>query len=100
MAFTSVGRCSPELCRECRSMFLTIESARLPCWTTRSRLPRSVSVISPIAALSGELLDELARQRREIIHEVERVLDLVRDARRQLPERRELLGLHKPILRS
>ena len=29
----STGRCSPEPSRECSSMFLTIESARLPCCT-------------------------------------------------------------------
>ena len=31
-------------------MFLTMESARLPCCTTLSRLPRSVSVNSSISA--------------------------------------------------
>ena len=33
-------------------MFLTIASARLPCCTILSRLPRNVSVISPISARS------------------------------------------------
>src|SRR5262249_5851578 len=49
-ALISTTRCSPEPSRECSSMFLTIASARLPCCTTLSRLPRSVSVNSVISA--------------------------------------------------
>src|SRR5215472_2358595 len=45
----STGRCSPEPSRECKSMFLTMESARLPCCTIFSRLPRSVSISSVIS---------------------------------------------------
>jgi len=37
---------SPVPSRECSSMFLTMESARLPCWTTFSRLSLSVLVSS------------------------------------------------------
>src|SRR5262249_42213026 len=49
-ALISTTRCSPEPSRECSSMFLTMASARLPCCTILSRLPRNVcisSVISP-----------------------------------------------------
>ena len=35
--------------RECSSMFLTMASARLPCCTILSRLPRNVSVSSAIS---------------------------------------------------
>ena len=81
--------------RECSSMFLTIASARLPCCTTLSRLPCSVSSVSVISAriLSSsvraaegfpQFVDQLDRDRREIVDEVERVLDLVRDASGQL----------------
>ena len=47
-----------------------------------------------------QFVDQLGRQRREIIDEVERVLDLVRDAGRKLAERGELLRLHQAVLRS
>ena len=50
MALMSAGRCSPEPSRECSSMFLTIESARLPCCTTFSRLPLSMCVSSSISS--------------------------------------------------
>ena len=46
----STGRCSPEPSRECSSMFLTIEWARLPCCTILSRLSRNVSASSVISA--------------------------------------------------
>src|SRR6516162_6566555 len=45
----STSRCSPDPSRECSSMFLTIESARLPCCMTLSRLSRRVFVSSPIS---------------------------------------------------
>ena len=47
----------------------------------------------------GELVDQLARQRREIVDEIERVLDLVGDAGGELAERGELLRLDQPVLR-
>ena len=40
------------------------------------------------------------RDRREIVDEIERVLDLVSDTGGQLAERGELLGLHQAILRG
>src|SRR3984893_14488814 len=46
----STRRCSPEPWRECRSIFLTMASARSPCCTTFCRFPRSVSVSSPNSA--------------------------------------------------
>ena len=47
--------------RECSSMFLTIASARLPCWTTLSRLPRRVSVISLMSERSLFVEDAVKR---------------------------------------
>ena len=88
-------------------------SARLPCWTIFSRLPFSVAVSSSIsvrrsaatASLSGATAafsssSRSTRQLGEIVDEVERVLDLVRDAGGELAERRHLLRLHQPVLRA
>ena len=47
-----------------------------------------------------QLVDQFRRQRREIVDEVERVLDLVRDAGGELAERSKLLGLHQAVLRG
>ena len=47
-----------------------------------------------------QLVDQFRRQRREVVDEIERVLDLVRDAGGELAERSELFGLHQPILRG
>ena len=52
----STGRCSPEPWRECSSMFLTIESARLPCCTTLSRLP--CSIVDQLVDLGAALVVE------------------------------------------
>ena len=87
-------------------MFLTIESARLPCCTTFSRLPASdlhqlrrlLLVLRAPSERVLQLVNEFDRQGREIVHEVERVFDLVRDAGGQLTERGELLGLDQPLL--
>src|SRR5829696_2285527 len=45
-----------------------------------------------------ELIDELQRQGREVVHEIERVFDFMRDPSSQLTERRKLLRLDEPIL--
>ena len=45
-----------------------------------------------------QFVDEFDRDGREIVDEIERVLDLVRDAGGQLAERGELLGLHQAVL--
>ena len=45
------------------------------------------------------LLDQLGRQRREIIDEIKRVLDLMGDAGGELSQRRHLLGLDQVRLR-
>ena len=47
-----------------------------------------------------QFVDELNRYRREIVDEIERVLDLVRDASGQLTERGELLRLDQAVLGS
>ena len=47
----------------------------------------------------GKLADQLARQGRKIVDEVERVLDLVGDAGGELAERGELLRLDQAVLR-
>ena len=45
-----------------------------------------------------QFLQQFARQLGKVVDEVERVLDLVRDAGGQLPERSHLLGLNQPVL--
>ena len=47
-----------------------------------------------------QFVDQLGRQRGEIVDEIERVLDLVGDAGGELAERGQLLGLHQPVLRG
>ena len=92
-------------------MFLTMASARLPCCTILSRLSRSVFV--SLADLGARLVvelhsvkrlpqfvDQFGRDSREIVDEIERVLDLVRDAGGELTERGKLLRLHQAILRG
>ena len=97
-ALTSTGRCSPDPSRECSSMFLTMASARLPCCTILSRLSRNVfvsSAISPrvlVIEVYGaesllQFIDQLHRDTREIVDEIERVFDLVRDTGGELAER-------------
>ena len=87
-------------------MLLTMPSARLPCSAIFSRLPVSISIdFVDIGALvlveRGDrrrrgllqLVEQLDREAGEVVDEVERVLDLVRDAGGQLAERGHLLGL-------
>ena len=89
---------------------MTIELARLPCWTTLSRLPPMAPINSSASRVGrvewrrrldrlGSSSDQLARQRREIVDEIERVLDFVRDAGGELAERGELLRLDEAVLR-
>ena len=91
-------------------MFLTIESARLPWLITLSRfasiMPINSSASSRLSLGERRLLQnaaqfvhQLARQRREIVDEIEWVLDLVGDAGGQLAERCEFLGLDETVLR-
>ena len=47
----------------------------------------------------AQFVEQFARKGREIVDEIQRVLDLVSDARGELAERGELLGLDQPILR-
>ena len=47
-----------------------------------------------------QFVDEFDRDGREIVDEIERVLDFVGDAGGQLAERGELLRLHQPVLRG
>src|SRR5215208_3727252 len=111
MALMSASRCSPEPARECSSMFFTIESARLPCWTTLSRLPQSNSVTSAICSFPCSVMDAdcmislssstSSRDRAaKLFTKLRRVFDLMRDAGGQLAERRELLCLNQPLLRG
>ena len=46
-----------------------------------------------------QFINQFARDRREIIDEIERVLDLVRDTGGELTERGELLRLDQAVLR-
>ena len=52
------------------------------------------------AKLLAQFVDEFDRHGREIIDEIERVLDLVSDTGGQLTERGELLRLDQTVLRS
>ena len=47
-----------------------------------------------------QFVDQFRRQRREIVDEIERVLDLMGDAGGELAERSQLLGLHQAVLRG
>ncbi len=47
-----------------------------------------------------QFVQQIDRQLGKIVDEVERVLDLVRDAGGELTERGHLLRLHQPILRA
>ena len=47
-----------------------------------------------------QLIQQIDRQIGEVVDEVERVLDLVRDAGGELAERGHLLRLHQPVLRA
>src|SRR5262245_27641378 len=46
-----------------------------------------------------QFIDQFGRDTREIVDEIERVLDLVRDTGSELAKQGEFLGLHKAILR-
>src|SRR5271169_4302522 len=59
----------------------------------------------PVVDLRGrqgflQLIDQLDRESREVVDEIERILDLVRDTGGQLAERGEFLGLNKAVLRG
>src|SRR5437868_6716590 len=45
-------------------------------------------------------VDQLGRYRREIVDEIQRVLDFVRDARSELAERSQLFSLYQAVLRG
>ena len=47
-----------------------------------------------------QFVNKLDRDGRKIVDEIERILDLVRDAGGQLSERGQLLGLHQAVLRG
>ena len=51
-------------------------------------------------AASSQLVEQLGRQPGEIVDEIERVLDLMRDPGGQLTERGQLLRLDQAVLRS
>src|SRR5215208_3600492 len=88
-------------------MFLTIESARLPCWTTFSRLPFSMWVSS---SSSARFLSSTATSLRaspssstNSWESVEKLLTKFSGfliSCGELPERGELLRLNKAILRG
>src|SRR5450755_3707969 len=92
-------------------MFLTIESARLPCCTTLSRLPCNISVISLTWACSlSPSLAPASASRNSSISSTEMAEKLLTKLSGfliscamlgcQLAERGELLGLHQAILRG
>ncbi len=86
-----------------------MESARLPCCADLVEVvAQGIGQLGDFAArlIVGrhpperllQFVDQLDRDAREVVHEIERVLDLVGDARRQLTKRGELLCLDKAIL--
>ncbi len=88
-----------------------MESARRPCCTTFCRLSfkRPVRLVDLVADVACErdrrerrvqLVGQFGGERGKIVDEVERVLDLVGDAGRELAERGQLLGLDQPVLRG
>ena len=92
-------------------MFLTMLSARLPCCgdLLQIALQRRGQVVDLGAQVVGDgefvrrhrvvqFVEQIDRQIGEIVDEVERVLDLVRDAGGELAERGHLLRLHQPVL--
>ena len=69
----------------------------------RKQLHNSAALLLVLRAPSRSLLqlvEELDRQRREIVDEVQRVLDFMRDPGGQLTKRGQLLGLDQPLLRG
>src|SRR5262245_56464435 len=91
-------------------MFLTMASARLPCCTTLSRLPRSVSINSVISLRLFSLTLTSARAScssvmssaeipEKLLTKLSGFLDLVRYARCELTKRGELLRLDQTVLR-
>ena len=76
-------------CRDCRR---SCRSVRRPPRVRRSRAARA-------RGTSREFVEQFARERREIVDEVQRVLDLVGDAGGELAERGEFFRLHEPVLR-
>src|ERR1700716_724958 len=110
-AFMSEGRCSPEPSRECSSMFLTIESARLPCWTIFSKLSFSVCVNSSTslrvlpsraAGVSRSFSSSIssAESAAKLLTKLSGFLISWAIPARKLPERGEFFRRHQPILRS
>ena len=69
----------------------------MPIRSSASRGRASSSGAGASASFSSS--EQLARQRREIVDEVQRVLDLVGDAGGELAERSELFRLDQPVLR-
>ena len=61
-------------------------------------LPALLVIEMHAAKRLAQFVDQFDRDRREIVDEVERIFDLVRDPRRQLAERGEFLGLHQTVL--
>ena len=64
--------------------------------TSCRTLPVSVTVLEQVVQFTGQF----SRHRREIVDEIERVLDLMRDPSGELAKRGELFGLHQAILRG
>ena len=91
-------------------MFLTMPSARLPCCDDffeivleqlgESSTSARILSIGAGASRFVQFVREFGGQRREVVDEVEGVLDFVRDAGGELTERGDFLGLHQAVLRA
>ena len=97
--------------RECSNIFLTIEFG--PFAVLHNLVKIVLQHIRNLADLASQLgskagpceclpqfIDKLDGNGREIVYEIERILDLVRDAGRQLAERGKLLSLDEAVLRG
>ena len=108
----STGRCSPEPCARMQQHVLDDRIGALAVLHHLVEIALQACSISSSISLArrcrrsrrsqrlAQLVDQLDRERREIVDEVQRVLDLVRDAGGQLAERGELLGLDQTVLRG
>ena len=111
MALISTGRCSPEPCARMQQHVLDDRVGALA--VLHDLVEIALQHIGDLVDLGAQLavevraskrlpqlVDQLDGERREIIDEIERVLDLVRNAGRQLAERGELFRLDQSVLRG
>ena len=111
MALMSTGRCSPEPCARMqqhvlddriRALAVLHDLVEVAAQHLRELGDLGAGLGIELRALERilQFVDQLDGNRREVVDEIERVLDLVGDAGGELAERGELLGLHQAVLRG